>query len=347
MKKILPRQRWKLIVTIITFVALFGTVYLLREQIFETFQNLRRANPWPILLIIPLAALNHYFQGKVYQAIFRILGVRFRTRPMMRLSLEMNFVNNVFPSAGMSGFSYLSLRLRGEKIRAGQSTLVQVLRFALLFLSFQILLAVGLLLLAFSGQASNFVMLISGSLATMLLVGTVAVLYLISSKTRIKNFFTGFARALNRFIHVMRPRHPETISIDSVQRMFEDLHDNYTLIKQNVQSLKRPLWFALGTNIAEISAIFCVFFAFGFIVNPGAIIIAYAVANFAGIISILPGGVGIYEALMASVFAVAGVPASVSLPVIVTFRIISMSVQLGPGYFFYNKNLHASQQAEA
>jgi uncharacterized membrane protein YbhN (UPF0104 family) len=47
-------------------------------------------------------------------------------------------------------------------------------------------------------------------------------------------------------------------------------------------------------------------------VNPGAIILAYAVANFAGLISILPAGVGIYEALMSAVLAATGIPAGVS-----------------------------------
>lgn len=88
------------------------------------------------------------------------------------------------------------------------------------------------------------------------------------------------------------------------------------------------------------------FLAFGQLVNPGAVIIAYAVANFAGLVSVLPGGVGIYEALMTGVFVTAGIPAALSLPVIVAFRIVSMIVQLPIGYVFYQRSLHYNPPIE-
>lgn len=339
MSQKLKQQRWKRIATLITILALVTTAYFIRGQILETIENLRTANPWPLLLVVPLAASNHFMQGKLYQGIFRILGDRFRTKSMMRLSLEMNFVNNIFPSAGVSGFSYLTIRMKPEGLGAGKSTLVQIMRFALLFVSFQLLLGMGLLLLAFVGSVNNFVMLVAGSLATLLLVGTLLVVYIVSSKQRINSFFTGVTRILNRLIQLVRPRHPETISVLKVTRIFTELHDNYRLLRQHVLDLKRPLLFALVANLTEITAIVCVFAAFGQWVNPGAVIIAYAVANFAGIVSVLPGGIGIYEALMAGVFAAAGVAPGLSLPVILAFRVISMTSQIPVGYFFYQKSI--------
>ncbi|MDZ7744246.1 MAG: lysylphosphatidylglycerol synthase transmembrane domain-containing protein [Candidatus Saccharibacteria bacterium] len=346
MVETIRRKDWKTIATIVTFLALLGTAYALREQIGDTLRNLREVNLWFILLIVPLAATNHYCQGKVYQGVFRILGDRFRTKPMFRLSLEMNFVNNIFPSAGVSGFSYLGLRLRKEGIKAGKTTLVQIMRFALLFISFQLLLGVGLFLLALAGDVNSFVMLVAGSLATLLFVGTVLAVYIISSKARINGFFTTLTLAVNRIIHVIRPRHPETIKINSVKTVFTELHDNYRLLRENVNLLRWPLVYATAANISEVFAIWSVFLAFGQVVNPGAIILAYAVANFAGIISVLPGGIGIYEALMTGVFAAAGVPVGLSLPVVLTFRIISMGLQIPPGYFFYQRNLQAKHPQE-
>jgi uncharacterized protein (TIRG00374 family) len=333
------QHRWKSIITLITLLALVVTAYAIRGQMVETVRRLSQANPWPVALIIPLAIVNHFFQGKLYQGVFRILGDRFRTKAMMRLSLEMNFVNNIFPSAGVSGFSYLTIRMKPEGIGAGKATLVQIMRFALLFVSFQLLLGLGLLLLAFVGSVNNFVMLVAGSLATLLLVGTLVVVFIISSKERINVFFTGLTKFANRIIHLVRPRQPEAISIHRVERVFTELHENYKLLRRHIVDLRKPLWFALAANLTEITAIFFVFVAFGQWVNPGAIIIAYAVANFAGIVSVLPGGIGIYEALMAGVFATAGVAPGVSLPVIIAFRVVSMSCQIPVGYFFYQRSL--------
>jgi uncharacterized protein (TIRG00374 family) len=90
-------------------------------------------------------------------------------------------------------------------------------------------------------------------------------------------------------------------------------------------------------NITEIAAIYAVYIAFGQYVNIGAVILAYAIANFAGLISVLPAGIGIYEALMTAVLAVTGIPAEVSIPVTLMYRVLNMFIQLTPGYFFYQK----------
>ncbi|MCA1807624.1 MAG: flippase-like domain-containing protein [Actinobacteria bacterium] len=341
MKNPTRQRKIKLYVTVITFVALLAISYSIRDEIMATIANLRSATLWPIIAIVPLAFLNHFVLGKLYQSVFRILGDRFRTRSMIRLSLELNFVNLVFPSAGVSGFSYLGIRMKGEEIEPGKSALVQAMRFTMLFISFQLLLGVGLLLLSLVGRVNNFVILVAASLSTLLFVGTILVGFIVSSKQRINGFFTGLTKVTNRLIQIVRPKHPETINIKRVEKVFTDLHNNYKLIRSNITELRRPILFAFASNVTEITSVYLAFTAFGATVNPGAIIIAYAVANFAGVLSILPGGIGVYEGLMTGVLVATGVPVAVSLPAIVTFRVVSMLSQVPAGYYFYQKNLTA------
>ena len=340
------QRRWKLALTIVTMLALGLLAYAVRQQLADTLANLSSVNIFAVLLIIPLEMLNHLSQGKLYQGLFRVLGERFRTRSMMRLSLELNLVNSVFPSGGVSGFSYLSLRLKSEKISTAQATLVQLMRFILIFVAVQILLFLGLLSLAIGGQANDLILLVAGSLATLLFVGTFALAFIVGSKTRIDKFFTSITRLLNRLIHIFRRKNPETINIETARKTFYELHENYMHIRRNLQVLRKPLMYALLASMTEIAAIYVVYIAFGKLVNPGAIILAYAVANFAGLVSILPGGIGIYEALMTAVLAAGGVPAALSLPVTLMYRVVNMSAQLPPGYYFYQKNLHADTPAE-
>lgn len=340
-----PPQRWKKIITFITFGALAVMVYALRRQIFDTVTNLSQVNGWVLLLMIPAQLLNYHSYTKLYQGFFAILGQKIRYRFMLRTVTELNFVNNVFPSGGVSGFSYFGLRLRSQGINPGQATLVQMMRFGLVFISYQLLLFIGLLALALGGRVSNLTVLISGSLATLLLVLTLLVGYIIGSKQRINGFFTLITRALNRLIHIVRPQYPETLNIVQVQKLFNDLHENYMLFKTRYQEVKEPLVYALLANLAEVMTIYVVYVAFGKWVNPGAVIIAYAVANFAGFVSFLPGGIGIYEALMTAVLVVSGVPPGISLPVTVMYRVLNMLMQLPVGYYFYHKTVNGSQES--
>ena len=96
-----------------------------------------------------------------------------------------------------------------------------------------------------------------------------------------------------------------------------------------------PLVYATICNLTEIAAVYAVYVAFSEFVNFGAVILAYAVANFAGLISVLPAGIGVFEALMTAVLTACGIPVALSIPVTILYRISSMFIQLVPGYVLY------------
>lgn len=340
-------QRWRLIITIVTFAALAVVVYSIRDQIIQTIEHARQVNSLALLLIIPLQVVNYHAYSKMYRSLFAILGEHVPYRSMYKVAMELNFVNNVFPSGGVSAFSYFGLRMRKFNISATKSTLVQLMRFVMVFISFQVLLFFGLFLLALGGQANDIMILITGSLATTLFILTALAAYIIGSERRIKSTFVSISRAINKLINVVRPNRRETINIDRVQNIFANLHENYMIIKKNMRLLRRPLFYGLLANLTEVLSLYVVYIAFDQWVNPGAVIIGYAVANFAGLISILPGGVGVYEGLMTGVMAAAGVPAAVTLPATIMYRIVAQMLQLPLGGYFYHRFVSSRNKQSA
>src|SRR6266702_3130064 len=198
--------------------------------------------------------------------------------------------------------------------------------------------------LPIGGRVNELMLFVAGSLSTLMVIGTCGFVFIIGSQKRINSFFTMFTAGLNRLIHIVRPNHPETIKMHRVKGLFEELHSNYKLIESQYKDLRWPLWYAFLMNLTEVSAVYVVFIAFGHWVNVGSVILAYAVANFAGLVSVLPGGVGIYEALMTAVLAAAGVPAGLSLPVIVMYRVVNTLIQLPPGYIYYHRTLNSNSE---
>jgi uncharacterized protein (TIRG00374 family) len=341
------RQRWKVILNWGTLLALALVIFFERHQIADTFNNLANINGWALLLIVPIEALNYHAQARLYQGLFSVVGNKLSYKSLYRAALELNFVNHVFPSGGVTGMSYFSLRLRkGAELTGGKATLIHVMKLMLMFLSFELLIVFAVLSLTIMGNVGNLTVLVAGVISTLLLVGTLGFAYVVGSRRRINNFFTAATRLINRLIHIFRPYHPETISIDQARGVFDDFHDNYQAIKGSYHQLVRPFWYALLANITEVAAVYIVYIAFGHLVNVGAVILAYAVANFAGLISVVPGGIGIYEALMTAVLASAGISPAVSLPVTITYRVINTLVQLPPGYYFYHKALSRQEAPE-
>lgn len=332
------KHHWKLLLNWVTLAALVVLIYVSRDQLAATIGNLGRVNGWALLLIFPVEFLNYHAQARLYQRLFRLVGNKLSYKFLFRTSLELNFVNHVFPSGGVTGISYFSLRLRrGDEISAGKATLIHIMKLALTFLSFELLIIIGLLSLAIMGRVSNLTILVAASVSTLLLVGTFGFAYIVGSKQRINGFFTAVTQGLNRLIQVVRPKYPETISINKARGVFNDFHDNYQQLKANLSDLKAPFWYAFLANLTEVMALYVFYIAFGHLVNIGAVILAYAVANFAGLISVLPGGIGIYEALMTAVLATAGVPAGVSLPITIMYRVVNTLIQIPPGYYLYQR----------
>lgn len=334
------RQHWKLVVNLLTVLALVVLVVAIRHQLIDTFKNLHHVRIWILLFLLPIEALNYHAQAKLYQKLFAVVGNRVAYKFLYLASLELNFVNHVFPSGGVTGISYFTLRLRkGKEITSGKATLIHIMKLALYMVSFELVLVFGVFALAIMGHASNLVVLVASSLSTLLLVGTAAFVYIVGSRERINSFFVGATRVVNWFIHLIRPKSPETINIEGVRKLFTEFHENYQLLWNSRRQLKAPFWYALLANVTEVAAVYVVYVAFGELVNVGAVILAYAIANFAGLVSVLPGGVGIYEGLMTAVLAATGIPARVSLPITIMYRVLNTLIQIPPGYYLYQRAL--------
>lgn len=334
-------RHWKVLLNIASIVALVVLVYFLRDDLSSTFKNLAHVNAWALLLLLPIEALNYHAQTKMYQGLFGIVGNKLGYKELLEATLELNFFSNIFPSGGISGVSYFSVRMRSSKITGGKAALVQIIKLGMLFLSFEALLIIGLLIMAIGGQVNDVTILIASSISTLMVVGTIAFIYIIGSSRRINATFSFATKVLNKIIQVVRPNHPETIKFSRVRQTVDELHNNYQLIRSNYKALRAPYLYAGLANFTEVLAVYAVYVAFGHWVNIGAVILAYAVANFAGVISVLPGGIGIYEALMTAILAAAGIPASLSLPVVVMYRVLNTIIQLPPGYYFYHRTLHS------
>lgn len=339
------QSRFKLILTTATFVVLLVLVYSIRHQIGQVISNLGKVNLLALLLILPMEFFNYDAYARLYKKLFAILGKPVTYSEMFKLTFELNFVNHILPSGGVSGISYFNVRMRGYGATGAKSTLVQFMKLFLLYLSFQPILVFGLILLAARGHVNNLIILIATSLITLLVVGTFIAIYIIEDRARIKTTLTNMTKALNAVIGFFR-RGKHTFNIEKAQGTFDELHDNYMVLKEHWRELKMPFVYMLIANLTEIMAVYVVYIAFGHLVNFGAVILAYAIANFAGLVSVLPAGIGVYEGLMTGILAATGIAAKISLPVTVMYRVLNMFIQLTPGYYFYQRAVKSGLSAK-
>jgi len=327
-------NRVKLIINIVTLLALGVLLYVSWPQITNGLKEIGGAKWSVIFLMIPMQLINYYAIAELYRSYFKQSGNHIKRSTMFKISLELNFVNHVFPSGGVAGFSYLGLRLRHHGIPVARTTLAQAMRFGLTFISFLILLFIGMFMLSFGASGGGVALFIGLSIAFLTLFGTLVGIYIVSNESRIKAF-TAFLPKLANVVLSPFTRRKNTINIARIEHLFTDLHKDYAAVAKDWHKLKTPFMWALVINLTEIATAYLAYVALGHLVNPGAVILAYAVASFAGLIAILPGGIGVYEALMTATLASAGVPKALALSATLIYRIFTMIVFLPIGFILY------------
>ncbi len=327
--------------SLLAAVALAVVIYVARADIIAAWGKLPEANPWLLFLLVPTQLLGYHATAKMYERYFGAYGDDIAYKPLYSLAMELNFVNHVFPSGGISGASYISYRLKKWGVSTAKATLAVIARFGMLFASFQVLLLLGILGLIIKGSAYKATILITLGLGALFLFGGMGALYIISSRKRSTALANAAIRSINWLVRVFHIKRDRLIDEDRVQHTMTELNKDYIAIMLERHKLIKPTAWGLLVNFTEVVSIYWVYLAFGQNVNLGAVIIAYGVANVAGAIAALPGGIGVYESIMTIVMVSAGVPAAVSLSVTVVYRVINMAVFIPIGYALYHRALKA------
>lgn len=325
-------------VTTITLVLLGIVIFFAWPEIVQAWELLDRINLWVLALLIPVQFFSYYATGGMIFSYLRAKGdlkevSRWR---MTRIALELNFVNHILPSGGAAGFSYLGWVLSRLGVRPGRSTMAQIIRFALTFLSFVVLLVFAVVALIIDEQISRTVILLCLLLAVLAIGATIGTIFVIGSELRLRQFSVWLTGKINRFVaKLTRGRKPAVVGDSVILVFFMDLHDDFKAIRKDKRILIRPFIWAVLANMADVALLWIAFWSLGYMVNPAILFVAFGVSSIAGALSATPGGAGVYEAIMITFLASTGIPADVAIAGTLIARVTLVMGTVAFGYVFY------------
>jgi len=328
--------------SVVTVVLLAVIVFLSRHELERAWELLGQVNLWILLLLIPLQILVYFAGGEMIFSYLRGKGqIRQVKKPeLVRIALEGNFVNHVLPSGGVSGVSYLTWRLQQYGVSAGKATMAQVVRHAVGFMSFTVLLLVALFAVTLDGELNRWIILASAGLFGGMTSAVIGIVYLLSSKRRIDIFSVWVYRTINFVVRkVTFGRRRKVVKQEKIEEFLDDMHRDFLELKHDKQLLLKPFLWGLVYTIGDAGMFFVAFLALGEVVNPAPILIAYGVASLAGFVVLTPGGAGAYEAIMVTFLAFAGIAGGVAIAGILLARVIILLGTISFGYVFYQHAL--------
>lgn len=328
--------------SVITFVLIAVILFFSRHELVHAWDLLSRVNIWILLLLIPGQILVYYAGGEMIFSYLKDKGkMKDVPRPQLAsIALEGNFVNHVLPSGGVSGVSYLTWRLGHLGVPAGRATMAQVVRHAMGFVAFSMLLLIALFAVTVDGNVNRWIILTSSILIGAMTSAIVGAIFLFSSKRRIDGFSGWLVRNVNGFVRkITFGRKRVVLNQNRVHDFFDDMHRDFLELRHDKKLLKKPFLWGIVYTLCDVGLFVITFAALGEFVNPAPILIAYGVAALAGFFVLTPGGAGAYEAIMVAFLSVAGLQSGTAIAGIVLTRIILLLGTIVFGYVLYQRAL--------
>jgi uncharacterized protein (TIRG00374 family) len=324
--------------TTITLVLLAIVIFFAWPEIVQAWLLLDQVNLWILALLLPVQLFSYFATGGMIFSYLRAKGdlKQVSRWGMTRIALELNFVNHILPSGGAAGFSYLGWVLSRVGVKPGRSTMAQIIRFALTFLSFVVLLVGAVLLLIVDHQINRTVIALCLLLTVMAVGTTIGVIYIIGSEKRLRRFSAWLTKKVNNFVRrVTRGRKERALAGSVLLDFFMDLHDDFKAIRKDKKILIRPFMWAIVANLADVALLWIAFWALGYMVNPAILFVAFGLSSMAGALTATPGGAGVYEAIMITFLASTGIPPEVAIAGTLLARVTLVLGTIMFGYGFY------------
>ena len=326
------------IISLITLFLLLLVIFTARQEIAHAIKLISHVNLWILALLIPLQFIVYFAAGGMMFEYLRSKHALKHTPriTLTRMALELNFVNHILPSGGVSGISYMGWRLGKFGVSPGRATMSQAVRYVTGFLSYLTLLIISVILITLDSGVNRFIILVSSVLASAIVFGMIFGVYIISSSDRLTGFARWLTRHVNRFVKIVTfGKTKRALELKRVELFFTDFHNDFKELRADKRLLLKPYLWGIVFNAADVGLFVVGFLSLGYHINPAIILVSYGIASLAGFIVITPGGAGAYEALMIAFMGSAGVPPGIAIAGVLITRVILLLGTIFSGYFFY------------
>ena len=309
-----------------------------------TWASLKSINIWVLLLIIPEQILMYYAAGQIYFAFLRQKkNFKITQAKLTRISLEINFVNHALPSGGTSGLAYLIWRLKDFNISAGQISFVHILRYGICAIgnALQTLAAIIVVLVAGCVVPGGMWAIWLSALIAFGIIGLIVVAWLIVRKQKNIDWLADTSsKFINKIVRKLtRGKKRKFLKEQSVTKFFNDLREDYLVLRKNHRMLGKPMVWGLFYSFLELATYWVVASALGHPEILPQIMIAEGVGSVVGTVMVTPGGMGGYEGAFVAVLVATGVDLQVATITVIVTRVLVLLGTILSGYGFYQHAL--------
>jgi len=118
---------------------------------------------------------------------------------------------------------------------------------------------------------------------------------------------------------------------DGVSRLLQQVADRITLLQTSRRALSGVIGWAAANWLLDAASLWVFLLAFGHVVSPIDLLVAYGLANVLAAIPITPGGLGVVEGVLISTLVGFRVPAAIATVGVLSWRLVNFWLPIPVG----------------
>lgn len=316
---ILKVPRITLVLSVIVLISLIVFVYLHVGDARRFIDVLERTEPQWLILVVVLQVNTYVCIGLIWNRILRSAGHRIHLRELTRLSVEKLSIDQLIPAVGISGniAVYQAMKRLGvPQVLAMEAILINLLG---RYIAFAIAAIVAVGLLWAWHDITPVLMGLVVLFAVVLIIVPMVILWMLAHQSR----------PLPRWMKKLKPLVATKELVDAVspQRVYSWPLLSFATV------------FNLIVFLLDSGTLWAVLHSVGLQSGYLLAYVALVMASVAATLSLLPGGIGGFEAGCVAMLTMMGVPVETALTGTILLRGITLWLPLIPGLLFARKDV--------
>ncbi len=287
----------------------------------------------PYLFLALLSELISYIAAAtLLGVILSRLGYSIKFIDRFRLGSIAAFAIHFFPVSGLGESAVDFYFLRKRNVSAGSILLMFILRTIITYAAFLLLLVISLILVPTFPDLAVSPRLISLILFIVVFGGIVYLTIIYKNKERFFNLIVRITHIVNKFLRILKK---SPVTKDQIKEVYDDVYKGIGLFSHRKRDSLIAISGGLIYWLGDMCCLFFVFLSLGRHIGFPVLIFGYCIATLIGLISLIPGGLGVTEGSMSLMFSGLGLPLSVSVAAVLIFRLFSFWIWIPIGLISY------------
>lgn len=326
------RQVW----VVVAIIIVFAWILLVTLDQEEILRVLSQADWRPALAAIFFTLVSYTCAGFSFALVSRSVGIHMRRRDLTEIGILSIILNHVVSAAGVAGVSMRYLLMKSHGVKLQDVIATTILHAYLTSLDMLTMLPLGFVYLLLNTTVPRgLVITISLTIMILVIVAILAALLIFvdTLRTKVLTF-------IGRVIHKVA-RQDWTTRIENFDQTFSH---GAQLIRLQRGRLASVMILTYADWLASVLVLYFCFDALGPRMPLPMVASGFVIGIMAGVLSMVPGGIGVQEGSMAGVFKLMGASFEQAVLASLLFRVIYYLLSYFISILFYSRLLHQERK---